>query len=173
MEVIWLNAIIFWYSDCPCPQIQTIKTRFSNVLGNDTSYNRNRSKTEIKITYTMISIVTIFLSCQSLNTIGAILYLFGIMPMKNHRYICAILLNISASINMLIYCIFNKKFKEIFLKWVTPKCFNECTIKTGQQDETQQFQMTSITSKSIQKGGKVGPRMRWGLKPYRQINNIP
>lgn len=133
---------------CPYPQIRTITNELSNVLGNNASFNRNTSQAEIKITHMMISIVTIFLICHSVNIIRIYLALGKEQnELTTLSYICAMLQNFSASINTLIYCIFNKKFKEIFLKWVIPKCFHECTITNRprinrQCDGTEEFQMT-------------------------------
>ena len=94
--------------------------KLNNVVENS---NRNKRKAELNITYTMISIVTVFLICHTCHTIPFVLSkIIGETYQLN--CIMAILVNFSASINTLIYCIFNKKFREILFKWLTHRCFH-------------------------------------------------
>ena len=100
----------------------------------------------------MIAIVTIFMTCHSFFSIFAILLGLNAISIKvandldYYDYIRIILINFSASINSLIYCIFNKKFRDIFLKWVTLKHFRKCTMKNQQDAQTEQFELTPMVS---------------------------
>ena len=81
---------------------------------------------EIKMTYMMISIVTIFLICHSSECIYIFIQKFVELEEETKivvSYMYAILVNFSAGINTLIYCIFNREFKKKFLKLVTLECF--------------------------------------------------
>ena len=65
----------------------------------------------------MISVVTIFLICHSVEAIFIVIgKSVGNETLKVKGYVYAILVNFSAGSNTLIYCIFNKKFKKKILE---------------------------------------------------------
>ena len=95
---------------------------------------------QIKITYMMISVITIFLICHSVEAIFIVIE--ESVELEDETkivkgYLYAILVNFSAGINTLIYCIFNRKFKKKFLKLVTLECFKNSSV----YDESSHFQM--------------------------------
>ena len=92
----------------------------------------------------MISIVTIFLICHSIEAIFIVIDKSVDNETKIVKgYLYAILVNFSAGINTLIYCIFNRKFKKKFLKLVTLECFKNSSV----YDESSHFQMNPLRTR--------------------------
>ena len=107
---------------------------------------------QIKITYMMISIVTIFLICHSVEAIFIVIGdSVGNETKIVKGYVYAILVNFSAGINTLIYCIFNRKFKKKFLKLVTLECFKNSPVHS----ETSGFQMNPLRSRTQDRPLKI------------------
>ena len=90
-----------------------------------------KKRSEILITYMMISIVAVFLIVQLLYNINTILLVVKVLKPKYDGYVPVLRLTnvifatISASINTLIYCIFNEKFRDVFFQWVLPNCLRK------------------------------------------------
>ena len=98
-----------------------------------------KKRSEILITYMMISIVAVFLIVQLLYNINTILLVVKVLKPKYDGYVPVLRLTnvifatISASINTLIYCIFNEKFRDVFFQWILPNCLrkkfqNQCQL---------------------------------------------
>ena len=91
----------------------------------------SKKRSEILITYTMISIVAVFLTVQILYNINTILLMAKVLKPKYDGYVPVLRLTnvivatISSSINTLIYCIFNEKFRDVFFQWVIPNCLRK------------------------------------------------
>ena len=90
-----------------------------------------KKRSEILITYMMISIVAVFLIVQLLYNINTILLVVKVLKPKYDGYVPVLRLTnvifatISASINTLIYCIFNEKFRDVFFQWILPNCLRK------------------------------------------------
>ena len=82
-----------------------------------------RSKGEINITYMMICIVTLFVISFFLAYIRPLLLSTGILKPTFHAYvpvwsqISNILVTFNSTVNTFIYCVFNKKFRNVLFQW--------------------------------------------------------
>ena len=93
----------------------------SNVLGNMSG--DQKSKHEISITYMMMCIVTVFLISQFPHYFSATLWLTEIIKPKIGAFVPVFFLTASifgtlnSTLNTVIYCIFNKKFRKVLFQW--------------------------------------------------------
>ena len=87
-----------------------------------------KSKQEITITYMMMCIVTVFLITQFPYYLQSTLLVSGIIKPKFGAYIpffvlfSCIFATLNSTVNTMIYCIFNKEFRNILFQWLPLKC---------------------------------------------------
>ena len=109
-----------------------------------------KSKQEITITYMMMCIITVFLITQFPYYLKAILVLTGIIKSNFFSFVPVLHLTtwifviLNSTVNTIIYCIFNKKFRDVLFLWFPSKLRNRlsgvstsvATLKSNKQHTT-------------------------------------
>ena len=103
-----------------------------------------KSKQEITITYMMMCIVTVFLITKFPAYLTVTLLLTGVIkpkfwsvfglfsvPVLNRTI--WIFTTLNSTVNTIIYCIFNKKFKDILFHWFPSKLRNDKSFEFSTQ----------------------------------------
>ena len=97
-----------------------------------------KSKQEITITYMMMCIVTVFLITQLPFYLTLILWLTGIT--KSVSKSIWIFATFNSTVNTIIYCIFNKKFRDNLFQWLPLNLRNRLssvtTLKSNKEKST-------------------------------------
>ena len=87
-----------------------------------------KRKHEITITYIMMCIVTIFLITQCPYYLHLLLRVTGVIKPKFGYHVPIFTLTtiifgtLNSTVNTMIYCIFNKKFRDVLFQWCPLKC---------------------------------------------------
>ena len=117
-------------------QIRKVKSNLSEVMGNMSGNQKSRE--EINITYMMMCIVTVFLITQLPFYLTLILWLTGIT--KSVSKSIWIFATFNSTVNTIIYCIFNKKFRDNLFQWLPTKLRNrlssDTTLKSNKEKPT-------------------------------------
>ena len=103
-----------------------------------------KSKQEITITYMMMCIVTVFLITQfpfyltlTLLLTGVVkskfMSVFGFFSVPVLHLIIWIFTTLNSTVNTIIYCIFNKKFRDVLFQWFPSKLRNNQSFELNTQ----------------------------------------
>ena len=103
-----------------------------------------KSKQEITITYMMMCIVTVFLITKfpfylavTLLLTGVIKtkygYFFGVFSVPVLHLTVWIFTALNSTVNTIIYCIFNKKFRDVLFQWIPSKLRNNQSFELNNQ----------------------------------------
>ena len=98
-----------------------------------------KSKQEITITYMTMCIITVFLITQFPFYLKTSLVLTGIIKPKFCGFVpflhltVWIFISLNSTVNTIIYCIFNKKFRDILFQWFPSKLRNDQSFEVNTQ----------------------------------------
>merc|ERR1711894_695193 len=131
-------------------QIRKVKLNLSKIMGQHPG--DQKSKQEITITYMMMFIITVFLITQFPYYLKAILVLTGIIKSNFFSFVPVLHLTtwifviLNSTVNTIIYCIFNKKFRDILFQWFPSKLRND-----------QSFELSTQSRGALVRGGRSVP----------------
>ena len=135
-------------------QIRKVKLNLSKIMGK--MLGDQKSKQEITITYMMMCIISVFLITQFPYYIKATLLLTriikpklcGSVPVLDLSSWIFIILN--SSVNTIIYCFFNKSFRDVLIQWLPSKLRNRFSSVS-----------TNVTTKNTND-------IEWNIQHWRQ-----
>lgn len=122
-------------------EIRKVKSDVSKIMGKMSGNDKMR-KQEIHITYMTMCIVTVFLVTQFPHYLQDILLSSGIIKPKFGNVVpvfsltVCIFATLNSTVNTVIYCIFNKKFRDVLFQWFPLKCLPPPDQTDNELDDT-------------------------------------
>ena len=117
--------------------------RHTQSTRRSTLYARNR------VTFTLLSVIIVFVLCITPDTIMTFIglgYKDASYLARAVREITDFLLTINSGINIILYCTFNKAFRNQFMKLFCTKCKHGNGVRSSTEENEATFNQTPLNT---------------------------